>query len=252
MGPEDLIIGDDGKPVAHRQGVFVGRADRRARADAPVDPQRLEGRPVQDRHAVHVHGQHGVELGDEHPRDPAHADRQGPDDRRIQDPAHHLFRRLLLGDGRLRRSDPARHDLFRALGLHLAARPADRRAGRSRQFDPPADPEARSRCAAVSGRADRTRRKTRLAGLCRCRGRAALSRAATRITSSGTSAAPASGRLPAGAARTARRRAGARRTRSSSTATSPMAASGNTNCRRSSSSTSTPTRPISKPRPRWG
>ncbi len=127
MGPEDLILDDDGKPAAHRQGVFVGSADRRARADAPVDPQRLEGRPVPDRHAVHVHGQHGVELGDEHPRDPAHADRQGPGDRRVQDPAHHLFRRLLLGDGGLCRPDPARHDLFRAVGLHLAARPADRR-----------------------------------------------------------------------------------------------------------------------------
>ena len=44
-----------------------------------------------------------------------------------------------------------------------------------------------------------------------------------------------------------RRPARARRTRTSSTATSPMAASGNTNCRRSSCSTSTPTRPISKP-----
>ena len=42
------------------------------------------------------------------------------------------------------------------------------------------------------------------------------------------------------------RRARARRTRSSSSATSRMAASGNTSCRRSSSTSSTPTRPISK------
>ena len=112
--------------------------------------------------------------------------------------------------------------------------------------------QARSRCPAVSGRADRTRRKARIASLCRCERRAALSGRLQGLHRRCTSAAPASDRLPAGAARTARRRAGARRTRNSSTATSPTAASGNTNCRRSSSSTSTPTRPISKPRRRWG
>ena len=57
-----------------------------------------------------------------HDRD---ADRQGPGERRLPHPAHHLFGRLLLRDGRLCRPDPAGHHLPRALGLHLAARPAD-------------------------------------------------------------------------------------------------------------------------------
>ena len=77
LSPEDLIIDDEGRPVPHRQGVFVGRADRRARHDAYGHRQRLEGRPLSDRHALYVHGQYGVELGDEHRRDHADADRQG-------------------------------------------------------------------------------------------------------------------------------------------------------------------------------
>ena len=59
-------------------------------------------------------------------------DREGRQDRRIQDPEDHLLRRLFLRDGRLRRPDPARHHLSRALGLHLAARPADLRAPTAR------------------------------------------------------------------------------------------------------------------------
>ena len=62
---------------AHRQGVFVGGAAGGPRPDAHGDPQRLGGGPVQDRHPVHVHGEHGVELGDEHRRHDRHADRQG-------------------------------------------------------------------------------------------------------------------------------------------------------------------------------
>ena len=41
-------------------------------------------------------------------------------------------RRVLFRDGRLCRSGAARHDLSRTLGLHLAARPADRRAPTAR------------------------------------------------------------------------------------------------------------------------
>ncbi len=43
-------------------------------------------------------------------------------DRYAQSSAQHLFRRLLLRDGRLCRPDLAGHHLFRAMGLHLAAR----------------------------------------------------------------------------------------------------------------------------------
>ena len=56
-----------------------------------------------------------------------HLTETDPGDRRIQDSEDHLFRRLFVGDDRLRRPDPARHDLSRALGLHLAAGPADLR-----------------------------------------------------------------------------------------------------------------------------
>ncbi len=39
--------------------------------------------------------------------------------RRLRDPAHHLFRRLFLRDGRLCRPDPARHHLSGTPRLHL-------------------------------------------------------------------------------------------------------------------------------------
>ncbi len=52
--------------AAHRQGVLVGGAGRRARAHAPRHHQCVEGRSLQDRHAAHVHGEHGLELDDEH------------------------------------------------------------------------------------------------------------------------------------------------------------------------------------------
>ena len=81
---------------------------------------------------------------------------------------------LLFRDGRLCRSDPARHDLSRALGLHLAPRPADRRGRRPGRLDPPADPRARPRRAAVSGRADRSGRAARLPAFATAEGGAAL------------------------------------------------------------------------------
>ena len=82
----------------------------------------------------------------------------------------------LFRDRRLRRSGAAGHDLSRTLGLHLAARPADRPSRRSGRCDPPAGGAARSRRAAVPGRADRSRRPARPAGLRRRGGQAALSR----------------------------------------------------------------------------
>ena len=54
---------------ADRQGVLVGGADRRARHDAYGHRQRPQGRSLPDRHAVPVHGEHELELGDEHRRD---------------------------------------------------------------------------------------------------------------------------------------------------------------------------------------
>ena len=101
--------------------------------------------------------------------------------RRLPHPAHHLFRCLLLGDGRLCRSGPARHDLSRALGLHLAARPADLRCRRPGRCHPPAGGRARPRRAAVPGRADRSRRAARAARHDQRRWRAALPRRLCRL-----------------------------------------------------------------------
>ena len=128
MGPEDLILDEEGKPE---------RIDKAFSWDAPIAAHGLMHMLIRN-----------AWNGDPYPidtlfmymanmawnsamnirRDDAHADRQGPGDRRIPHPAHHLFRRVLFRDRGLRRSGPARHDLSRALGLHLAARPADRRA----------------------------------------------------------------------------------------------------------------------------
>ena len=87
------------------------------------------------------------------------SDRQGCGDRRIPHPEDHLLRRLCIGDGRLCRSDPARHHLSRALGLHLAARPADLEADGAGGCDPPAGGRARPRrarrsraCCSISAR----------------------------------------------------------------------------------------------------
>ena len=61
---------------AHRQGVLVGVPARGPRIDAQRHHQRLARRPVPDRHAADLHGEHGVELDDEHAGDPAAAERQ--------------------------------------------------------------------------------------------------------------------------------------------------------------------------------
>ena len=75
---------EPGRPVrrrrrragAHRQGVLVGVPARRARADAQRHHQRVARRSVPDRHADDLHGQHGVELDDEHGRGAPDAERQ--------------------------------------------------------------------------------------------------------------------------------------------------------------------------------
>ncbi len=102
----DVARGSDsrrrGATGAHRQGLLLGGADRRPRHDAHGHRQRIEGRSLSDRHALHVHGQRRLELGDEHRPDDADADRQRPGDRRLSHPANHLFRRVLFRNGRLR------------------------------------------------------------------------------------------------------------------------------------------------------
>ena len=190
---------------AHRQGVFVGRADRRARHDAYGHRQCVERRSVPDRHALYVHGQRGLELGDEHRRDDAHADRQGPGDRRLPHSADHLFRCILFRDRRLCRFGAARHDLSRTLGLHFLARPADRRGRRPGRCDPPAGPRPRPRRPPVPGRADRTGRAARAARLCHAGRASALSRRLSRLYRQSRAPARGRARWAAGAARKATR-----------------------------------------------
>ena len=68
-GPEDLLVEADGSP---------GRIDKAFSWEAPIAAHGMmhmvianaaHGDPVPDRHAAPVHGQHGVELGDERRRD---------------------------------------------------------------------------------------------------------------------------------------------------------------------------------------
>jgi len=75
--------------------------------------------------------------------------------------------------------------------------------------------------------------------------------AATGITSSHHERRPGIGPLAGWRGADGDTHARARQTRTSSSAMSPTAAFGSTSCRRSSFSTSTPTRPISKMRSRW-
>ena len=141
-GPEDLLVAADGTPQ---------RIDKAFSWEAPLAAhglhahghrQRPQGRSLSDRYAVPVHGEHELELRDEHRRDHGHAHRQGRGERRVQDPAHHLRRRLLLRDGGLRGSGAAGHHLSRAPRLHLAVRPPDLRCRWRRRRHPPAGGEA--------------------------------------------------------------------------------------------------------------
>ncbi len=153
------------RSAAHRQGVLLGGAARPARHDAHGHRQRLGRRSLPDRHAVPVHGQHGVELGDEPRRHDADADRPRRGDRRIPHPACDLRRCLFFRNGRLCRPGASRHDLSGTVGLHLAARPPDRQRAWAGRRDPPAGVDARPRRAAVPGRAARSRRAAEAARL---------------------------------------------------------------------------------------
>ena len=142
-GPEDLAIDADGRPK---------RIDKAFTWEAPlavhgmlhtVIANAVAGRPLPDRGAVPLHGQHGLELGDEHRRDHGDADRHRRG-RRVPHPEDHRRRQLLLRDRRLRRPGAARHHLPRAPRLHQPARPADLRARRRHRRDPLAGRRARA------------------------------------------------------------------------------------------------------------
>ena len=135
-GPDDLLVDDGRHAGAHRQGVFLGSAARRARPDAHGHPQRLGRRSLPHRHAVHVHGQHGWNSS----MNTAETikmltDKDEDGDYKI--PLHHLFRRLLFRDGRL---SPIWSCRTRPI---WSARTASRcSTGRSADADGPATPSA--------------------------------------------------------------------------------------------------------------
>ena len=167
-----------------------------------------------------------------------------PGHRRLSHPAHHLFRCLLFGDGGLCRPDPAGYDLPRALRLHFIARPADQHRGSRRRRHSPAGDRARSRRAAVSGRADRARRPAQPAGTSSIPTARQNFPVSIRTTSSITSAVPASACWRAGAAPMAATAAPAQSIRGSWNATSKMSASGAARFRRRRGTSSRGTRPI--------
>jgi hypothetical protein len=161
-------------------------------ADAYGDPQCPCRRPLPDRHAVPLHGEHGVEFVDEHrPRDgDADRHRRG---RRICHPPDHLFRCLCQRDGGLCRPDPARHHLSGAARLHQPAGPADFRARCRGRCDPLAGARAGPRCARLPVGAAGPGRAAWPAGHGE-RGRQREVQAIMPTTSSTTSAAPVSAR----------------------------------------------------------
>jgi anaerobic selenocysteine-containing dehydrogenase len=64
-GPEDLLVDADGTPQRIDKAYSWDAPLGRPRPDAHGHHQRLEGRSLSDRRAVHVHGQHELELVDE-------------------------------------------------------------------------------------------------------------------------------------------------------------------------------------------
>ena len=151
-------------------------------------------RPVSDRHAADLHGEHGVELDDEHARGPPDAERPARDDesRRIQDPVPRRLRCVPVGDDRVRRSGAARHDVSRAPRRDVDARPADLGIRRSGRFGAHPGRAADGRVQAVPGSADRAGRAPRVSRVRPTR-TARASSATIRTSSSTTRPSPGSG-----------------------------------------------------------
>ena len=226
-GPGGLLIEADGTPE---------RIDKAYSWDAPLaahglmhtgDRQRLRGRSLQDRHAVHVHGEHGVELGDEHrPRPLRMLTDKDPTTGAYKIP-HIIYSDAYFSET-VAYADLVLPDttyLERWDCISLLDRPIGSADGAGR-CDPPAGAAARPRRAAVPGRADRSRRAARTARLRQGRRQRRAIRRLRRLHR-----APRTHARHRAARRLARRRrrrrsARARRTPISSSATSPMAASG--------------------------
>ncbi len=228
--PEDLLVDDEGRPQRIDKAYSLGSADGRPWPHAHGHRQCGQARSLRHRRALPVHGQYELELGHECAGHARLSDRQGRGDRRISHSEDHLFRCLCLGDGALRRSHPARHHLSRALGLHLAARPADLGSRWPGRFDPPAGGRARPRRARLPDRAARSGREARPARHDPHRRHAALSRRLSRLHRQSRARA-----RPRAARRLSRPQwQGARprraQSRAACSAISTMAATGSTNC----------------------
>ena len=135
-GPEDLLVDAAGTPQ---------RIDKAFSWDAPLSAHGLmhmvianaaRGDPypidVLFMYMANMGWNSAMNLGG----DARASDREGRGHRRVQNPKGHLLGCLRLGDGGLCRSGAARHDLSRALGLHLAPGPP--------RFRSPTDPQTRS------------------------------------------------------------------------------------------------------------
>ena len=168
-GPEDLLVEADGDAAAHRQGVFLGSAARRHGMMHTVIANAGRGDP----YPIDTLFMYMANMGWNSAMNTAEtmrdADRQGPETGGYRIPHIIYSDAYLFRDGRLRRPGAARHDLSRALGLHLAARPPDQQSPSRRRRHPPAGDQARPRRAAVPGRADRARRAPETARLRQCR-----------------------------------------------------------------------------------
>ena len=162
--PDDLFVNDDGTPV---------RIDKAFSWEYPLAVHGMmhnvitnawRGDPYPDRHAADLHGQHGVELDDEHVGRATHAERQARG-WRIQDSVPRRLRRVPVGDDGVRRSRAAGHDVSRAPRRDVDARPADLGVRRSGRFGAHSRRPADGRVQAVPGSADRARRPPQVPGV---------------------------------------------------------------------------------------
>ena len=220
--PEDLLVDADGQPRRIDHAYLVGVPARRARHDAHGDPQRVGRRSVPDRHAADVHGEHELELGDEHRARPCTGSPTRTRDGEYRIP------RIIYADAyaseMVAYADLVLPDttyLERFDAISLLDRPISDADGagdaiRHPVFDPATQPRRRRRATCAASRSVLLDLGARLGlpGMV-ARRRHAARTATTPTTSSATNARRASACSPAGAARTARAKARARRTRTS-------------------------------------
>ncbi len=155
-GPEDLLVDAMTESRVRIDKAYSWEAPlAAARADAHGDPQRLGGRSLPDRHAVPLHGQHGVELVDEHGRARSRMltdKHEDGDAGSTESRSSSIPTPTIPETVRLCRPRAAGHHLSRAPRLHQPARPADQPRRWAGRRDPPAGDRARPRRAAVPGR----------------------------------------------------------------------------------------------------